>query len=1023
MVPETTIPQAPRTPHRSGPSFFWPSLVAALLGAGALYQHEGGKIFGPEGLGRFFRAAEEIKPTKKRPSDPLAGLGAAGTSRVTLDDLGSARAPERGDWTEAAAATSASQGFSAISEHHAPGSFAIEANASNKRKQEDTVGTASKGSREEAPPPRVLDQFEALKRNDPSSCQLVLVQKEERALEDIDASIELRTESGGKSAITRFWSSWRPNEEKVLPASENQGHIQKIYLTGTARSGYESVKIDVELYARERPGGQQEPTSDSASSPRAGPRIVRFTPALEDPSCVSLAIDALKSGGPEQRRKAALALWNLGPVSKEIEPALIRAVSDGDYLVRWRAAGALSRFNDPSVVSALVEATKDRTTNLPNVARWSLAKIGAPAMSAIPTLVESVKGGKADKDDIRYFVTSIINDWHRKRRGEREIARDESLKGVIPSLITLLKDADDHVREESAHALWSLGTAAADAAGALVGTLNDKCEDVRVFSRMALGELGPAAVPSLVEALKSPVVEVRRTIVGILQILRRDAQGAVLPLVLALKDPDEQVRGRAASALGGLGPEAMARLIDALKAHEDILRDLTHEELWMLSETHDRSQPVTPDTVPALIAALQDQSRPLRRFAMCALGKVELEASGAIPTLLDLLKGQDTVLRREAIFALSGVRPVAKDVLTALIDALKEDDKRVRGAAIEALGSLEQAAEPALPALLAILKDGDKDCRDRAARALGSIRQATPEVVRALADAFDDPDESVRRTAMSSVQMLGPAAKEAEPALIAHLKDVSPAIRREAMYTLGRIGPAAKDAVRPLLEILNNEEDELRDCATFALGEIGAVTADVVEGLTKAMRYGRPSVRSTAARVLIRIEPVAKDTIPTAVATLLEWPEAGYRFNDESLRKNATVVVAALVASLDHPDPAVVRLVIKWLGMMKEAAEAAVPALVARLDDEDGETRMSAVKALGSIGPAAKGAVPRLIDLLHDLDPKFVEASAYALGEVGTGARAAIGPLAAIWKSHPDESARGYARSALAQIEPGLYGR
>jgi HEAT repeat protein len=1032
-----------------------------------LYQREGGKIFGPEGLGRLVRMAEEIMSPKKGPMSPTDGLRDAGSTDVTWEDLGPAGAPDGAsiddfgpkNAPETKNPTRRSSGVGSETAHGGgiggPGG-GIGGPPSSLRSGQAAVSLSQTADEQTdtASPVRVVDQFEALKRYERSSCVLVLVLKEERAIEDVDASVELRSERGSKTTIKRFWSTWRSGEEKALSVAETDGLVQKICLSGTAKSGYDGVKLDVELYARGRPGGEEASAPDVPSPTHSRPKVVRFTPALEDPSCIPLAIDALKSGDRERRRKAALALWHLGPVSDQVEPVLIRALSDSDYIVRWRAAGALSRFSDPAAVSALIEATKDRTTNLPDNARWSLAQIGAPAINAIPTLVASLKGGKVKRDEIGYSVTRIINDWRAKHEGEPEVARNESLKAVIPPLITLLKDADDQVREESAHALWLFGPAASEAASALFDALKDKRKEIRDHAGLALEDMGSAAVPALVKALMDPEVGVRRRALGALGSIRPVAQDALLTIVHALKDTDGTVREFAFSAIQRLGVAALPGFVDALKAPDDFLRGLSDEELASCSYLANKSDRDGRCFVPVLVAASKDANRSVRLFSILALGQLGPAASDAVPIIVPLLKEPDIAIRMTAIESLgligpaakdavpelvaalkdrdSRVRavealvrigPAAKDSLPALIAALKDADMGVRSAAINVLGVLGQAAEPALPALIAMLKDGDKDLRNRAAHALCQLRQATPEVVRSLAAALGDPEESVRQTAMYSVQMLGPAAKDAVPALIACLKDPSPAIRGHAMSTLGEIGPAAEAAARPLLAILNDEEDDLRDSAARALGDIGAVTADVVEGLTKAMRYGPPSVRSTAARVLIRIEPVAKDTIPAAVATLVEFPNAGYRIKDESLRSNAPQVVAALVASLDHPEPAVVRTVIEWLGRMEGAAEAAVPALVERIDDEDGETRMAAVKALGGIGPAAKAAVTRLIDLLHDLDPKVVEASAEALGGIGPGARAAVGPLAAIWKSHPYGSARGNARSALAKIEPGLYGR
>jgi HEAT repeat protein len=72
----------------------------------------------------------------------------------------------------------------------------------------------------------------------------------------------------------------------------------------------------------------------------------------------------------------------------------------------------------------------------------------------------------------------------------------------------------------------------------------------------ALGRMGPAAVPALIQALQNPDVSVRRKAVEVLGRVGPDAKDAVPELVKLLDDPDEDVRKSAARTLGRIGPPA-----------------------------------------------------------------------------------------------------------------------------------------------------------------------------------------------------------------------------------------------------------------------------------------------------------------------------------------------------------------------------------------------------------------------------------------------------------------------------------
>jgi len=74
----------------------------------------------------------------------------------------------------------------------------------------------------------------------------------------------------------------------------------------------------------------------------------------------------------------------------------------------------------------------------------------------------------------------------------------------------------------------------------------------------ALGRIGPAAVPSLVEALHSPDALVRLKAIEVLGRMGSDAHDAVPELIKLLDDSDSSVRKAAARTLGLIGPAANA---------------------------------------------------------------------------------------------------------------------------------------------------------------------------------------------------------------------------------------------------------------------------------------------------------------------------------------------------------------------------------------------------------------------------------------------------------------------------------
>jgi hypothetical protein len=82
----------------------------------------------------------------------------------------------------------------------------------------------------------------------------------------------------------------------------------------------------------------------------------------------------------------------------------------------------------------------------------------------------------------------------------------------------------------------------------------------------ALGRIGVAAVPALVESLQDPDAAARLKAVEVLGRMGADAKDAVPQLVRLLDDPDLNVRKAAARTLGRIGPAAQQAVPALMKS-------------------------------------------------------------------------------------------------------------------------------------------------------------------------------------------------------------------------------------------------------------------------------------------------------------------------------------------------------------------------------------------------------------------------------------------------------------------------
>jgi HEAT repeat protein len=290
---------------------------------------------------------------------------------------------------------------------------------------------------------------------------------------------------------------------------------------------------------------------------------------------------------------------------------------------------------------------------------------------------------------------------------------------VLTDLIKSLKSKDSLARSAAAENLGRLGPQAKFAIAGLAERLLDTDPKVRSKAALALGQIGSAAVPELIIALRNPDKYVRREAVWALAKIGPEAGSAVFALAKVLRDTDAPVRKGAARALGQVGREAQAAiplLIEALKNSDLLFCRLV---AWALGK-------IGASAVPALMRALNHPDKYVRREAVWALGHIGPESRSAIGILITILKNPPLYLPptlggdREG-GPLSVTRKAGPNQETELVFLTSIRDARLRAYAAHALGQIGPEAHSAVPALTAVLADANDKVAAAAARALDQI--------------------------------------------------------------------------------------------------------------------------------------------------------------------------------------------------------------------------------------------------------------------------------------------------------------
>jgi HEAT repeat protein len=373
-----------------------------------------------------------------------------------------------------------------------------------------------------------------------------------------------------------------------------------------------------------------------------------------DAACaVPLLTAALGSEQAHVRQAAAEALGGIGERALQAVLALVVLLRDWHAAARRDAARALARVGAHAgevAVLPLVQALADRDEEARQAAQEALARIGRPA---VPLLVGLLKSDDPRMEHwLAWQMESLT--WHKRaeeclleggsvrvegRPDDPNFAmtRREPIKAMRNISWWFAHSVEDQLRMETAreaavHALGGMGADAQEAVPVLADLLAGRGRRARQAAGLALGRIGPparAALPALVRALVDGHEAVRRAAAESLRLIdpgwaaASEAQGEIdhFAQQLALNGEPQDLAGK---ALALIGAPAVPALVNALQTGDRIQREAAATALGNIG-------PPALAASAALERAQQDSHNWVREAAAAALKKVRPEGGGTAP--------------------------------------------------------------------------------------------------------------------------------------------------------------------------------------------------------------------------------------------------------------------------------------------------------------------------------------------------------------------------------------------------------
>ncbi|MEK6237744.1 MAG: HEAT repeat domain-containing protein, partial [Planctomycetales bacterium] len=263
------------------------------------------------------------------------------------------------------------------------------------------------------------------------------------------------------------------------------------------------------------------------------------------------------------------------------------------------------------------------------------------------------------------------------------LAADEpsNVAAKIQKAVQDLKEGDLNQRRSAARALAGLSRRAAPAVPAMIEALQDEPDrQARWMLLFGLGRIGPAAAPLVPAIFKALGRMEGATPPYVTSELFANLGPAAIPhLIEALENPDGRVREIAASVLGKIGPPAKAATPALVRLTRDPFYPVRSAAIRALDEIDGAQTDAAQTDAATLMKIINEGDYQLQPAAVIALG--DTGDSAHVPFLVSLLrKGR---CRRSCVIALATLGPSAAP---PMINALERNEIALD--AVKVLGKL-----------------------------------------------------------------------------------------------------------------------------------------------------------------------------------------------------------------------------------------------------------------------------------------------------------------------------------------------
>ena len=368
------------------------------------------------------------------------------------------------------------------------------------------------------------------------------------------------------------------------------------------------------------------------------------------------------------RMEIIRALERIGGQANKTVPALIEALGDQNWEIRWSAAGALTSFGKKSAMAVpeLVGLLRDSEDYVRNAALSTLGKMGPISVAAMMDEVAKPLDYSEDQLFMRIICIRSLG------------ALGAKAMVSVPLLIKNSTHEDINVRLEAVIALRKIG--GDDSMPGEIGWLAEPDE-------MIWPKVGPKMEGNFLMFAEAKQMVIYAIVDTLLQ---------------SIDDPDQRVSYAAIKGVANFGKKALPvkdKLVDYMNRGSPVIRRVAIDTLANMGEEAD-------DVIPDLVTALSDFDVNVQWAAIQAL---RVKGNKAVPELIYMLEYDDDLLTPNILKTFAEIGNEAKDAVNNLLVMLEHDNPQYRALAAEALGEIGEPSKQIISSLESLRSDEDRN--------------------------------------------------------------------------------------------------------------------------------------------------------------------------------------------------------------------------------------------------------------------------------------------------------------------------